>query len=64
VKEKAMQILRDRRNGVRKRAVRMLRESRDRRRALRARLKRVGLWLLLILGLNVFGWLVASSLIK
>ena len=41
-----------------------LRESRDRRRELRAQLKRVGLWLLAILGLNVFGWLVASVLIK
>ena len=41
-----------------------LRESRGRRRDLRARLKHVGLWLLLILGLNVFGWLVASVLIK
>ena len=42
----------------------MLRESRDRGRERRARLKHVGLWLLLILGLNVFGWLVASVLIK
>jgi hypothetical protein len=46
-----MQRLRGRRNGIS-------------RRELRARLKRVGLWLLLILGLNVFGWLLASSLIK
>jgi hypothetical protein len=42
----------------------MLRESREWRRATGERLKRVGGWLLLVLFFNVFGWLVASMVVK
>jgi hypothetical protein len=50
--------------GLREKAVRMLRESREWRRATGEQLRRVYPWLLLVLFFNVFGWLVASYVVK
>jgi hypothetical protein len=64
LKERAMRLLRESCDGLRERTVRLLRESRDWRRTTGEQFRRVCPWLFLILVLNVFGWLLASFLVK